>query len=154
MLSVITLAVMFCQLDNLMNVACLYLLAHHKKGKRHVKQQKFIWQNYPTKLKLVRIPDIVTYRHVLKASNDFLMAKYPILMDYMDEERLLYNEQDGVMVIQVQDACWAVHEHFMFQFNAQRQGQYKKISVNEFFLQLMCQEVNDPVLEPNNVCLS
>jgi hypothetical protein len=117
------------------------------------KNQKHIWQNYDVKLTTHKIPNIAGYWRVLKGVNKFLMEKYKILYDYMEEGHPLFNEQEGIMVDEVHDACWAMRDHFMFCSDVQCKGQYEIIQLDEFYVRMMSCDQTEVGTEPKPVCI-
>lgn len=126
------------QVQNVVNQSILYLMGIHKQNKRIVKQERHVRQAIHVKIANCKIPPIEGYHKVLKAANDFLNKKYKFVLQYLEKTpNAIFNEHEGGLAQEVQNACWAIRDHFLFFSDAQRKGQYDFVLVEEFYLFVM-----------------
>jgi hypothetical protein len=84
-----------------------------------------------------KAPPVSGYRFVLKAVNTFLDKSYKALLDHLENGLPIWHMGDRIVHPTVQNACWALREHFMYHTNTQRTGQYSPVLCKEFLLYLM-----------------
>jgi hypothetical protein len=122
------------QMDDIVHSTKAYLSRHHKAGKHALSQDKHIRQAVQYKLSNYKAPPISGYCFVLVAVNMFLDMLYKALLVNLYNGLLVYHMGKKAVHETVQNAQWAIREHFMYHTNAQRTGQYTPVLCNEFLL--------------------
>jgi hypothetical protein len=113
------------QMDNIIHSTKAYLSHHHKAGKRALSQDKYVRQAVQYKLSNYKAPPVSGYRFVLTAINMLLDKSYKALLIQgftCPLGQWFAHMAHGQKAVHdtVQNAQWALHEHFMYHTNAQR----------------------------------
>jgi hypothetical protein len=83
------------------------------------------------------------YRHTLEKLEEFLSTAYPRVLVHLRNKLSLYHLGNRRLHQVIDNATWAVWEHFMFHSYAQRNGQYSWIKCFRIHLALDGKVNND-----------
>jgi hypothetical protein len=124
------------QMQNKVAICCTYLSNNHRAWKRQLTGERYVALGEREKLYNMKLLDMASYHHTLEKLDEFLLTTYPKVLVHLRNRLSLYHVGNRCLHEVIDNAAWAVREHFMFRSFAQQNGQYSACAGGWYLVEL------------------